>query len=433
MPVCCRCNASGRCKKCLCVKGGKRCDGCLPSRHGRCCNSGGESDIVNSNSGAPVRVTSTPRLPSSHELPPLSSSPSSSTTSLSASSHTSFCYSCVCGRPDDSCMVQCHGPAKEHFHLSCAGLSPSFSGVNWCCLQCCIQLRHRTRVVKHIPKGARIQVATALSQLLESCTNQEDDSIVPWKKLLTFATSALALPPSSSPVQKCSLTSLIKQKVGMFLNDVEFPVLKSPEVGSQKSEGHKLKSCVEAKLSAGDVSGAVRILSSDAALSPFDSETLQALQEKHPPSPPDFLLPPPPSISPEPLQVSSEIIEKSIRSFKLGSSAGPDKLSPQHLKVLISRQVGEAGSRLLSALTAFANRLLSGNIPDQAHRVFFGANLIALRKPDGGVRPIAIGFTLRRMVAKAVSFLMFDSFGTALRSVQLGGCEVAVHKKISIV
>ena len=63
---------------------------------------------------------------------------------------------------------------------------------------------------------------------------------------------------------------------------------------------------------------------------------------------------------------------------------------------------------------------------------FFGANLIAFRKPDGGVRPIGIGFTLRRMIAKAVSFLMFDSFGTALRPVQFGvgtksGCEVAVH------
>ena len=72
-------------------------------------------------------------------------------------------------------------------------------------------------------------------------------------------------------------------------------------------------------------------------------------------------------MSPEPLQV---IIGKSIRSFKLGSPAGPDKLSPQHLKVLISHQVGEAGSRLLSALTAFTNRLLSGSIPDQVRRVF---------------------------------------------------------------
>ena len=34
---------------------------------------------------------------------------------------------------------------------------------------------------------------------------------------------------------------------------------------------------------------------------------------------------------------------------------------------------------------------------------FFGANLIALRKKDGGVRPIAVGCTLRRLVAKCAN------------------------------
>ena len=113
-------------------------------------------------------------------------------------------------------------------------------------------------------------------------------------------------------------------------------------------------------------------------------------------------------------------------------ASGPDKLSPQHIKELISHQTGAAGSRLLQALTTMANVILSGDVPSQVCPIFFGAYLIALRKPDGGVRPIAIGDTLRRMVAKAVSRLMFDTFGNKLRPVQLGcgtkaGCEAAVH------
>ena len=49
-----------------------------------------------------------------------------------------------------------------------------------------------------------------------------------------------------------------------------------------------------------------------------------------------------------------------------------------------------------------------------------------------GVRSVAIGNTLRRMVAKAVNCLMFDTFGDKLRLLQLGcrtkgGCEAAVH------
>ena len=38
MPVCCRCNASGRCKNCSCKKSGKPCFDCLPFHQGRCEN-----------------------------------------------------------------------------------------------------------------------------------------------------------------------------------------------------------------------------------------------------------------------------------------------------------------------------------------------------------------------------------------------------------
>ena len=37
-PTCCRCNASGRCKNCMCVKDGQPCTNCLPSRRGTCSN-----------------------------------------------------------------------------------------------------------------------------------------------------------------------------------------------------------------------------------------------------------------------------------------------------------------------------------------------------------------------------------------------------------
>ena len=37
-PQCCRCNGNGRCKGCICVRGGKACTNCTPSRSGRCEN-----------------------------------------------------------------------------------------------------------------------------------------------------------------------------------------------------------------------------------------------------------------------------------------------------------------------------------------------------------------------------------------------------------
>ena len=48
---------------------------------------------------------------------------------------------------------------------------------------------------------------------------------------------------------------------------------------------------VEAKLADGDVTGAVRLASSNDTLAPFDGETLSGLRSKHPPSPPDLEFP----------------------------------------------------------------------------------------------------------------------------------------------
>ena len=49
MPVvCCRCNASGRCKNCSCRKAGKECVNCLPSRRARCDNPSSQESCIHS-------------------------------------------------------------------------------------------------------------------------------------------------------------------------------------------------------------------------------------------------------------------------------------------------------------------------------------------------------------------------------------------------
>ena len=51
-------------------------------------------------------------------------------------------------------------------------------------------------------------------------------------------------------------------------------------------------------------------------------------------------------------------------------------------------------SPLLTALTSFCDLVLEGKTPVSVRPNFFGARLTALRKSDGGVRPIASGCTL---------------------------------------
>ena len=78
----------------------------------------------------------------------------------------------------------------------------------------------------------------------------------------------------------------------------------------------------------------------------------------------------------------------------------PDGLRPQHLVDMTSRSAGAGGELLLRALTTFTNFVLTGEVHVEIRPFLFGASLTALNKKDGGVRLIAVGCTLRRLVAK---------------------------------
>ena len=60
------------------------------------------------------------------------------------------------------------------------------------------------------------------------------------------------------------------------------------------------------------------------------------------------------------------------------------------------------------------------------------SRLIALNKKSGGIRHIAIGFTLRRLVSECASFFGVGQLANYFNPEQLGvvtagGCEAAVH------
>ena len=90
---------------------------------------------------------------------------------------------------------------------------------------------------------------------------------------------------------------------------------------------------------------------------------------------------------------------KAIMSFPNGSAAGHDKIVPQIFKDLVSKSNNNAGLNFLKSLTKLINLIGDDKIPETL-RPFFGAKLIALTKIDGGLRPIAISNTLRRIASK---------------------------------
>ena len=129
---------------------------------------------------------------------------------------------------------------------------------------------------------------------------------------------------------------------------------------------------------------------------------------------------------------TAEPVRKAIVSFPNGSAGGPVGLSPQHLKDLTGPSANEGGEILLNSITSLVTLILKGNTPNQIHSYFFGATLVGLANKDGGVRPITIGCTLRRLAAKCASTLALSDLLDLLSPHQLGfgipqGVEAAVH------
>jgi len=75
---------------------------------------------------------------------------------------------------------------------------------------------------------------------------------------------------------------------------------------------------------------------------------------------------------------------------------------------------------LTAALADFLSMVLSGGVPIPIRAVFFGAKLHALKKKHGGLRPIAVGLTLRRLASKIASHFAIERLLPILSSRQLG-------------
>ena len=130
--------------------------------------------------------------------------------------------------------------------------------------------------------------------------------------------------------------------------------------------------------------------------------------------------------------MSFELIRDAINSFASRSAGGPSGLRPQHLKDCISRAASEAGNKALTAVASLVNIIMTGLVTSEIPPVLSSAILFALRKKDGGMRPIAVGETLRQLPAKCASKLVCHNLAQYFSPLQMGGgtpngAEAAAH------
>ncbi|XP_055351591.1 uncharacterized protein LOC129597910 [Paramacrobiotus metropolitanus] len=276
----------------------------------------------------------------------------------------------------------------------------------------------KERIMRRIPHGARPAARASLLKALQQVATNNDSN-------------SLRQPVKSKSGHSASLASTVKQNIGIFDSGAAVPPTPSPPARKKRTDQDDLVRRVGQKIDDGSISGAMRIvMSTDAVLRPTP-DVLAELREKHPESDPPLVVrsDPPPQ---EAARITREEVFAAVHSFPKGSAAGPDGLRPQHLADLVGAKLDAHSAPLCDALATVMSIAVDGNIPAEIRPAFFGGKLIALRKKEGGLRPIAIGMILRRLTAKIICTRLKDRSAAILSPQQLGvnvrgGAEAIVH------
>ena len=290
------------------------------------------------------------------------------------------------------------------------------------------QLRRFYRIPTRIPKSCRIPVAEAIDRTTTSASNTD------WNNFVCFHILALGVPinpynagSSLSSVIRANLKRLTQSP---FDPSTLYQQLSCHQARRDSSPSENLRSRVNTKLMLTDIKAAIRVVSSDDTVLEVTPEVLQALILRHPSEPEDSVTA---VIPAENIAVTADEKKiRSLRSFSGGCCGGIDELRPAHLMDFVAVSTAEAGFRLHRSITNLTNKILRGDVSYYAVKLLFSSNLTALKKKDGGIRPIAVSNVFRRLAAKVWCYAVSRAVSHELLSIQLGvsvkgGAEAAVH------
>jgi len=159
-------------------------------------------------------------------------------------------------------------------------------------------------------------------------------------------------------------------------------------------------------------------------------ETLREMKSKHPEAELPVL---PSGPLPDPVRFDKVLVRKKVEGFFfIGSAAGASGTRPQFFKDILSCPNKAVSDEALTSLTNLANHLVAGLAPRELAPFVAGAPLMALAKAGGGLRPIAIGETIRRLVSKCCCEATVEDAKIVFGSLQVGvatsgGAEASVH------
>ena len=161
----------------------------------------------------------------------------------------------------------------------------------------------------------------------------------------------------------------------------------------------------------------------------------EMLHNKHPPGqnlvPSAIVEPDPDTQDPHPIlfeKIDGDLIKRV--ALKMDGSSGPSGMDAAGWKRLCTA-FGSHSADLCTSLACTAKRLCTEYVDPKGIDALVACRLIALDKCSG-VRPIGVGETARRIINKAISYVIKDYIQEAAGALQLcagheSGCEAAIH------
>ena len=174
----------------------------------------------------------------------------------------------------------------------------------------------------------------------------------------------------------------------------------------------------------GEYSKALRTLESDLGTADINGTTVAQLRALHPEErgfkgiawDDDYASALNAITATSPFVIDASDVCKAATGICFKSSGGPSGLRISHLRDAILCDPGIA-----TGLAALFTRIAAGtNHCEEMGALMGDCRLIALQKPDGGVRPIAIGETLRRLLGKVIIKQVASDARRDLEPIQVG-------------
>ena len=442
VPRCCLCNGlQAKCVRCVCARGGRPCVSCRPSDARKCCNASNRRASPRS----PVAVTGSSRRPS------FGPSPLSLPSSVPAAQQGSAADPSVVQRrqqlsgnepgspssppppalPGNEGDEQASAPQPPAPQLTDATTPlPSLNSI----------FQAKLPTLRHVPKGARSEWARVVSGVSAGITSQPMN-VTKWKLFFMLPRCILANPARGGRSHWREVLETVRCRIrrwrqGAFSElwaEVEeeesrLSRRRKPRIVSEESLRASNVRRAKRAVEEGQYKKALQALRSEGLAKP-NQDVYKEMLLKHPQGPAPFI--PQMPAAPPPI-IKADVVLKCIRSFPAGSAPGPSHLRAAHLKEAVLCPSTDQANQTTRALTQLVELLCSGLIPNEVVPYLCGASLLASQKKGGGLRPIAVGEVLRRLVSKTLSTTLRQEAINSLSPHQKGvgvkaGCESIIH------